>query len=161
CSAALSPGSSERWSDSSSPCYVGRPDRRALFRSPGGVPIVRRRRTRRRRSRTRPPPTPDRFFTAAQENEMRNLPLSLFAVLALAAPAPADDSKPWKAGVAVRVITPSEPMWMAGYGARNKPSEGKVHDLHVKALALEDAAGKRLVLLTSDLVGIPRDLSEA
>ena len=40
----------------------------------------------------------------------------------------------WKAGVSVKVITPSEPMWMAGYGARNKPAEGKMHDLHVKAL---------------------------
>jgi hypothetical protein len=84
------------------------------------------------------------------------------ATLAFAEPASAaEPSAAWKAGVAVRVITPSEPMWMAGYGARNKPAEGKVHDLHIKALALEDADGRRLVLLTSDLVGIPRDLSEA
>src|SRR5437879_3108972 len=67
----------------------------------------------------------------------------------------------WKAGVATKVITPAEPMWMAGYGGRTKPAEGKQHDLHVKVLALEDGDGKRLVLLTSDLVGIPRDLSEA
>src|SRR5712691_8019205 len=66
----------------------------------------------------------------------------------------------FKAGVARRVITPAEPMWMAGYGNRNKPAEGKIHDLFVKALALEDPAGGKLVLLTSDLVGIPRDLSE-
>jgi hypothetical protein len=75
------------------------------------------------------------------------------------APAAAAD-RGWKAGVAVQVITPSEPMWMAGYGARNKPAEGKLHDLFVKALALEDAGGNRLVLLTSDLVGIPRELAE-
>jgi hypothetical protein len=67
----------------------------------------------------------------------------------------------FRAGVASRVITPTEPMWMAGYGNRNHPAEGKVHDLHVKALALEDAAGGKLVLLTSDLVGLPRGLSEA
>jgi hypothetical protein len=66
----------------------------------------------------------------------------------------------FKAGVAVQVITPAEPMWMAGYGNRNKPAEGKVHDLHVKALALEDPAGGKLVLLTSDLVGVPRSLTE-
>ncbi len=47
----------------------------------------------------------------------------------------------WKAGVATVVITPEYSMWMAGYAARNKPSEGKVHDLHAKALALEDAQG--------------------
>ncbi len=87
--------------------------------------------------------------------------LSSLIALAAGASAPAADSTTWKAGVAVRVITPSEPMWMAGYGARNKPAEGKLHDLHVKALALEDADGRRLVLLTSDLVGIPRELAEA
>ncbi len=66
----------------------------------------------------------------------------------------------WKAGVAVQVITPERTMWMAGYGNRNKPAEGKLTDLFVKALALEDPQGGRLVLLTSDLVGIPRSLSE-
>jgi hypothetical protein len=66
----------------------------------------------------------------------------------------------WKAGVASTVITPQESMWMAGYAARDKPSEGKVHDLHAKALALEDATGTRLVLVTLDLITVPRDLRE-
>ncbi|MHC4567864.1 MAG: neutral/alkaline non-lysosomal ceramidase N-terminal domain-containing protein, partial [Planctomycetota bacterium] len=44
----------------------------------------------------------------------------------------------WKAGVASVVITPEKSMWMAGYAARKAPSEGKVHDLWAKALALED-----------------------
>src|SRR5262249_45063750 len=50
---------------------------------------------------------------------------------------------------------------MAGYASRTRPAEGTVHDLYAKALALEDAAGTRLVLLTSDLVGLPHDLSHA
>jgi neutral ceramidase len=62
----------------------------------------------------------------------------------------------WKAGVATIVITPAEPMWMAGYAARDKPSEGKINDLHAKALALEDEHGTRLVIVTVDLLGIPR-----
>jgi hypothetical protein len=66
----------------------------------------------------------------------------------------------FKAGVASVAITPQELIWMAGYGNRNKPAEGKVHDLYAKALALEDARGEKLVVLTSDLVGIPRSLSE-
>jgi putative membrane-bound dehydrogenase-like protein len=66
----------------------------------------------------------------------------------------------YKAGVAVKVITPTEPMWMAGYAARNKPSEGKVHDLYAKALCLQDARGKKLILVTTDLIGIPRPLAE-
>lgn len=65
---------------------------------------------------------------------------------------------PWKAGVASVVITPEEPMWMAGYASRTKPAEGKVHDLNAKALALEDARGTRLAIVTLDLISIPRDV---
>src|SRR5438552_403745 len=67
----------------------------------------------------------------------------------------------WKAGLAKVIITPERPVWLAGYAARTKPSEGKIHDLHAKALALEDAQGKRLVIVTSDLLGFPRGLAEA
>ena len=61
-----------------------------------------------------------------------------------------------KAGVASAAITPAESMWMAGYAARKGPSEGKVHDLWAKALALEDERGKRVVIVTVELIGIPR-----
>ena len=66
----------------------------------------------------------------------------------------------WKAGVASTVITPERSMWMAGYAARTKPSEGKVHDLSAKALALEDSQGTRFVIVTVDLIGIPRPLRD-
>jgi hypothetical protein len=66
----------------------------------------------------------------------------------------------WKAGIATTVITPEQSMWMAGYAARTKPSEGKVHDLYAKALALEDGRGTRLVLVTADLIGFPRELRD-
>ncbi len=65
----------------------------------------------------------------------------------------------WKAGTARVAITPAQPMWMAGYAARNKPSAGAVHDLWAKALALEDPSGRRVILITLDLCGIDRDLS--
>jgi hypothetical protein len=52
-------------------------------------------------------------------------------------------------------------MWMAGYASRNKPSEGKAQDLFAKALALEDAAGNRLVIVTLDLIGVPRTLRDS
>jgi len=42
----------------------------------------------------------------------------------------------YKAGTAVRIITPADGLWMAGYASRTKPAEGKEHDLFVKALAL-------------------------
>lgn len=66
----------------------------------------------------------------------------------------------WKAGVAATMITPDKPMWMAGYGARKEPSAGLRHPLWIKALALEDAAGRRGVVLTSDTLGIPKTIYE-
>jgi hypothetical protein len=67
----------------------------------------------------------------------------------------------WKAGAASTVITPDEPMWMAGYGGRDTPAVGKRTELYAKALVLEDASGNRGVILTMDLVGISRDFSLA
>ena len=45
----------------------------------------------------------------------------------------------WR-GTAKVAITPKEPMWMSGYASRTKPSEGAVHDLWAKALAIKDPA---------------------
>ncbi len=64
----------------------------------------------------------------------------------------------WKAGVASSVITPEKPMWMAGYASRTNVSQGKAQDLFAKALALEDARGSRLVIVTLDLISVPRPL---
>jgi len=66
----------------------------------------------------------------------------------------------WQAGVAASRITPEAPLWMAGYAARDHAAEGTLHDLWVKALALEDAAGHRAVVVTSDLLGFPRQMYE-
>ena len=65
----------------------------------------------------------------------------------------------WRVGVAAQTITPKEPMWMAGYGARTAPSSSKLSDLFAKALILEDAQKNRGVIITLDLVGIDRTLS--
>lgn len=67
----------------------------------------------------------------------------------------------WKAGLARATITPTEPTWMAGYAARTSPSEGALHDLWCKALALEGPDGTRAVLVSLDLCGISRPLSES
>jgi hypothetical protein len=66
----------------------------------------------------------------------------------------------WKAGVSRIDITPNEPIWMAGYASRTKPSEGVRQRLYAKALALEDSAGIVSVLLTADLAGFRRDVSQ-
>lgn len=76
------------------------------------------------------------------------------------APAQAPQSDGFKAGLAKAIITPEPGLWLAGYAGRNKPAEGKANDLYAKALALQDSGGTRLVLVTLDVIGLPRDLSE-
>lgn len=66
----------------------------------------------------------------------------------------------WKAGVASINITPEKNIGMSGYGGRNEPAEHKLTDLWAKALVLEDSIGQQAVLVTLDLVGIHRDLSQ-
>jgi neutral ceramidase len=66
----------------------------------------------------------------------------------------------WKAGTATVDITPNRPQWMAGYGGRTRPAEGALHPLFVKVLALEDARGHRAIVLSSDLLGIPKSVYE-
>jgi hypothetical protein len=65
----------------------------------------------------------------------------------------------WKAGFARANITPPQFMWMSGYGARTAPADGKETDLWAKAAVLQAADGRKLVLVTLDLVGIARDTS--
>ena len=86
--------------------------------------------------------------------------LVLAGLMARPLPAEEQSAAPWKAGVASAVITPRQPMWMAGYAARKKPSEGTTQDLFAKALALEDHEGNRAVLVTMDLIGVLTVLRE-
>lgn len=66
----------------------------------------------------------------------------------------------WKAGAAKVDITPQEPIWMAGYSSRSKPSEGSIHPLWAKALALEDAEGRRAVIIGTDTLGMTKSMYE-
>ena len=71
-----------------------------------------------------------------------------------------DEAGEWSAGVSVAAITPQQPMMLEGFGSRTRPAEGKATEWYAKALALRDARGTRLVIVTSDLIGIPRPLRE-
>src|SRR5688500_5693139 len=87
------------------------------------------------------------------------LRLALFALL-LGLPGASPAQGPtWKAGVGRAVVTPETGVWLAGYGSK-RPPDGKLHDLWVKALALEDPAGQRAVLITSDFQGVPKEMSD-
>lgn len=66
----------------------------------------------------------------------------------------------YQAGVARRLITPPLPFWMSGYAARTNPATRVRTDLWAKALALQDDQGNRAVFITTDLIGLPREVSE-
>jgi len=82
------------------------------------------------------------------------LAVSVILVLLISGALPAAEPA-WKAGIAKAKITPEKPVWMAGYGGRDHPAEGVLHDLWVKALALEAPDGNRAVIITSDLEALP------
>lgn len=67
----------------------------------------------------------------------------------------------WNVGTASAKITPQEPLWMAGYGARDRPAQGTLNDLWVKVLALEATDGAQAVVVTTDLLGFPREMYES
>ena len=82
--------------------------------------------------------------------------------VALAEPTPrpqeATAHATWSVGFARAAITPEKPMWMAGYAARDHRAEGRVHELFVRVCAIGEPAA---VLITLDLIGIPRPLRAA
>jgi hypothetical protein len=69
-------------------------------------------------------------------------------------------AEPYRAGVGKVEITPKEPIRLAGYASRNKPSEGVDQPLYLKALALQDGEHPPLILITADIIGFPRSITE-
>jgi hypothetical protein len=63
-------------------------------------------------------------------------------------------------GVSTIDITPEEPIRLTGYGNRSAPTADIRQRLMAKALAFGDAAGRPSVLITSDLIGVPRHVSD-
>src|SRR5579859_697195 len=84
---------------------------------------------------------------------MRAIAILLLSVFSLAA---AD----YKAGIGRIIITPEKPIYMSGYAGRDHPSEGAIHDLWAKALVIEDRKGGRVVIVTTDLIGLPRGVAD-
>ncbi|MBL8829645.1 MAG: neutral/alkaline non-lysosomal ceramidase N-terminal domain-containing protein, partial [Planctomycetaceae bacterium] len=67
----------------------------------------------------------------------------------------------YRAGAAKALITPAEPMYLAGFGDRVVPAEGTLLDLQAKALAIvEHTTSTRLVIVTLDLIEVPIQLRE-
>jgi neutral ceramidase len=73
-------------------------------------------------------------------------------------PAPAAGLVP--VGVARIDITPDEPIRLTGYGNRTAPSDGVEGRLWAKALAFGGDADTPSVLITADLIGVSRAMSD-
>ncbi len=82
----------------------------------------------------------------------------LMALGAAACARPSLAAPSWRAGLATIDITPPPGLWMAGFAARKEPAQGVAQPLHAKALALEDAGGRRAVIVTLDLLGLTAPL---
>ena len=67
----------------------------------------------------------------------------------------------FQAGVARVKITPPTPYWLSGYAARTNPAPTVLQDLWAKALAVCDPQGHQAVFVTMDLIGLPREISDA
>jgi hypothetical protein len=83
---------------------------------------------------------------------------ALASVIGITSPAAGADS--YLVGVAKVEITPKEPIWMSGYGNRNKPSEGVDQPLYLKAFAIQVDKEQPLVLETADILGFPGSITE-
>lgn len=81
---------------------------------------------------------------------------ALFFTLSTVSAAP----RGMRAGVGRVDITPDGPIWMTGYASRTHPSTGVLQHLWAKALAIEDAKGGRIVIVTTDLIGLPRSITD-
>lgn len=98
------------------------------------------------------------FFRALRIRTSSTRTNGVFLAFALAATAAS--AAEYKAGVARVDITPQGAIWLSGYADRNHPSEGVLQPLAAKALALEDAKGTRVVIVTTDLIGLPRQITD-
>jgi hypothetical protein len=67
----------------------------------------------------------------------------------------------FQAGVARVKITPPLPYWLSGYASRTNPATQVCHDLFAKALALADDRGSKAIIITADIIGFSRELSDS
>lgn len=81
------------------------------------------------------------------------------SILALAL-APVIFAADYQAGVATLVITPDEAIYLSGYASRDHPSEGVALDLKAKALVIQDKLGQRTLIVSTDLIGLPRSIAD-
>ena len=65
----------------------------------------------------------------------------------------------YQVGTAVADITPELPFWLTGFAARTRPANKVSLPIHAKALAIVDSHGGRIVIVTADLLGVTREIT--
>ncbi len=65
-----------------------------------------------------------------------------------------------RVGFSRQAITPEYSMGMAGYDRRNLPSSGKLDDIFVSVIAIEDNCGKKSLFCSYDLLGSDTGMCE-
>src|SRR5262245_20009419 len=85
---------------------------------------------------------------------------SLLIALAACASAVAQEGSGYRAGTAKVKVTPEEPGCPLAYD-RHQKAEGVESELWARALALEDAEGRRAVLVSADILGFPPSLARS
>jgi hypothetical protein len=87
--------------------------------------------------------------------------LAFFLCTVVSVDAARGDENEWKVGLARVKITPTDPVFMAGYQQRDHPSEKVASDLYAKAMSIEDQNGKVAVLVTADLIWLRADICDS
>lgn len=70
-------------------------------------------------------------------------------------------ASPILVGVARKSITPSDPIYLTGYAGREKPATGVVHDLWAKAVVIQESATQKIIIVSTDILGLSHEISEA
>jgi hypothetical protein len=65
-----------------------------------------------------------------------------------------------RVGVARKVITPETPIWLSGYASRKEPSTEILQDLWAKAIIIEENRESRIIIVTTDVIGLSHEVSE-
>ena len=89
------------------------------------------------------------------------LALTILGLVLGASAADRLDETALQVGLAWVKITPEEPIRMAGYASRDRPSEGVLTELYAKAMAFADGRGERAVLITADVIGFNAQVADA
>lgn len=69
-------------------------------------------------------------------------------------------SPDFRAGASRVDLTPDGPIWLSGYAARTSPSKGVARRIYARALAIESLRDGKAVFISTDLIGLPRHVTD-